>query len=112
MTATATLHSTVGGSLELVSRFRISAGSGLSYPDVPFNSLFTVDHSADASDTGAIFITVLTQGVSLTSDSGATYSAVPEPSSIQLMWGVAFGIAGWRLKPYRGRFLVVPPKNA
>ncbi len=113
MTATATLHSTVGGDLQLVSRFYIHAISALGYPDVPFNSLYSVNHSSDASDTGAIFITVLTQGVTLTSDSGAAYTTAPELGSIQLLCaGIALlGIARQRQKFRRPAFLVSPGKN-
>lgn len=55
----------------------------------------------DAGDTAAISIDVLTPGVTLTSDSGHTYSSVPEPAGVFLL---ATGLAGVAALPRKSGF--------
>lgn len=74
--------------------------------------LNTVPHAstADAQDTAAAFVDVVTPGATYTTASGITYfspaSPVPEPSSISLMIAAGAFVGGLvhrRLGRYRGR---------
>jgi hypothetical protein len=86
MSSTTVFASTVGGSIGIDYDFRITSTAGVaccaSGPGIASDA-----HTVDASNTGAFFITVLTPGVTLTSDSGYNYQAanVPEPATLALL---------------------------
>jgi len=86
MSATTVFSSTVGESIGIDYDFRINAASGVSCCASGPGSGSDA-HTVDASNTGALFITILTPGVFLISDSGYNYQPpnVPEPATFGLL---------------------------
>jgi hypothetical protein len=100
MSASAIRSSTVGASIAFESGFQLSSGWGYGSGNVQGVASASDAHSVDASNTGAVYITVLTPGVTFSADSGATYqpAAVPEPGALSL-WAVGSAVLGasaWR----------------
>ena len=102
MSASATLSSTVGGTLGLQTNFQMTSTSGFG-SNLQGLSSFNNAHTVDASNTGAVYITVLTPGVTLTSDSGASYTSAPEPGSVVLLGGGCLILAAGAVRRRRGR---------
>jgi hypothetical protein len=102
MSASTTFSSTVGGTVGLQTNFQMRSVSGFGSNLQGFSS-FSSAHSVDASNTGAVYITILTPGVTFTSDSGASYQAAPEPGSVVLLGGGCLILAAGAVRRRRGR---------
>lgn len=79
MEATGTFHSTVGGNFGLTTHLLLKSNSSVEGPNSG-----TYFITVDAEDTAALYVNVLTPGVTFNSDSGATFSA-PEPATVLLI---------------------------
>jgi hypothetical protein len=95
MTLSSMLSSTVGGTFEVGANLSLYTTAS-----VLLNGTSTNTGILNASDTGTLTIQVLTPGVGFYSDSGATYSGVPEPSAaVLVLFGAAVG--AWRKRAAR-----------
>lgn len=100
--ATGSFTAQVGAAVPLMGNLQMGVFSGFGSGNAQGLATASDQHGVDASSTAAVYIRVLTPGVTFSSDSGAIYQPVPEPGSASLWAGGALLLAGvrrWRRRP-------------